>query len=283
MPFDLANRSLVQKMSMLVLAITLFVSIVVGGFGDLMLRRLASDLAEAKLSSSVTSLDRIVDRGGAALSPVMAPDGRVDGEPVMHKNPGPAVVTASLVEKGAVQDAAETIETLDEWAALGTMRKMLLMADILVFAAVAFIGVKIARGFLEPLGDLEKEVDRLSKGDTNVQLSAMSRSDEIGHIARSVATIRESLMELAQLKAQRGSVFSQQSATVVTVVRDLWKGIRTEFWNVKELLAAEGRLLAEQFDRRAANRLSSPTINSAWQSWKAWLTEEPNLARPSAV
>jgi methyl-accepting chemotaxis protein len=281
MPFDLANRSLVQKMSMLVLGITLFVSIVVGGFGDLMLRRLANDLVEAKLLSSVASLDRVVDSGGAALSPVKGPDGRVDGEPAMHKDPGLAVVTASLVEKGAVQNAAETIETLDEGSALGTMRKMLLMADVLVFAAVAFIGITIARGFLEPLSDLEREVDRLSKGDTNVQLSALSRSDEIGHMARSVATIRESLVELARLKAQRGSVFSQQSATVVTGFRELWDGIRTELWNVKELLASEGRLLAEQFDRRATSRLSSRTINSAWQSWKAWLTDEPSLGRPS--
>jgi hypothetical protein len=39
MPFDLANCGLVQKMSMLVLGVALLVSIAIGGFGDLMLRR----------------------------------------------------------------------------------------------------------------------------------------------------------------------------------------------------------------------------------------------------
>jgi hypothetical protein len=48
MPFDLANCSLVQKMSMLVLGVALLVSIAIGGFGDLMLRPLASDLVQAR-------------------------------------------------------------------------------------------------------------------------------------------------------------------------------------------------------------------------------------------
>jgi hypothetical protein len=69
MPFDLANCSLVQKMSMLVLGVALLVSIAIGGFGDLMLRPLASDLVQARLPGSVAALDRILDGAEATVSP----------------------------------------------------------------------------------------------------------------------------------------------------------------------------------------------------------------------
>jgi HAMP domain-containing protein len=151
-----------------------------------------------------------------------------------------------------------------------------------VFGAVAFCGLQMTRVFFKPLGELEKEVDRLAKGDLDVKFSALNRSDEIGHIARSMATIQESLVELARLKAQRDAMLLRKSA-IVTVVRDLWDAVRAELRNVKDLLASEGRMIAGCFRRETTKGASSRSIESAWQSWKAWLTDEPILPRTSTA
>ena len=58
MRFDLENCSLAQKMSMLILGVALCVAIAVAGIGDLLLRRLATDLIQAKSSGSIAFSDR---------------------------------------------------------------------------------------------------------------------------------------------------------------------------------------------------------------------------------
>jgi methyl-accepting chemotaxis protein len=283
MPFDLANCSLVQKMSMLVLGVALLVSIAIGGFGDLMLRRLASDLVQARLPSSVAALDRILDGAEATVSAVMGTGGQVVGVIVMRKDAGPAVIPASLSGQVSIQTATGAIEALNEGSTLQSVRGMLLVVGVIVFGAVAFIGMQIARGFLQPLDQLEKEVERVAKGDATVKLSALGRTDEIGQIARSVATVQESLAELARLKAEHGSAVGQKSSAVATVCRNLWAGIRTEFRNAKVLLASQGRMIAKRFEGGASRVSPGGVMDAAWRFWKGWLTGQPSLARSAAA
>src|ERR1700674_1858555 len=182
MLFDFASRGLVQKGSILVLGIALFVSIAIGGVGDLLLQRLATNLVQAKLPSGVASLAQIVDRGDAALTPIMGTNGSVIGVVLMRKNTGAGFIPVSVVDPSSARNAAATVVTLDELSDLGAARKLLLVVCVLVFAAVALVGTKIARGFLDPLVQLTKEIDRLAKGDSIVKLSALDRIDEIGQI-----------------------------------------------------------------------------------------------------
>jgi methyl-accepting chemotaxis protein len=283
MPFDLANCSLVQKMSMLVLGVALLVSIAIGGFGDLMLRRLASNLVSARLPSSVAALDRILDGAEATVSPVMGIGGQVVGVIVMRKDAGPAAIPASLSGQISIQTATGAIEGLNEGSTLQSVRGMLLVVGVIVFGAVAFIGMQIARGFLQPLDQLEKEVERVAKGDATVKLSALGRTDEIGQIARSVATVQESLAELARLKAEHSSAVAQKSSAVATVCLNLWDGIRTEFRNAKVLLASEGRMIAKSFKGGAFRVSPGGVRDAAWRFWKGWLTGEPSPARSAAA
>jgi len=252
-------------------------------FGDLMLRRLASDLVQAKLPSSVAALDRILDGAEATVSPVMGTGGQVVGVIVMRKDAGPAVIPASLSGQVSIQTATGAIEALNEGSTLESVRGMLLVVGVIVFGAVAFIGMQIARGFLQPLDQLEKEVERVAKGDATVKLSALGRTDEIGQIARSVATVQESLAELARLKAEHGSAVAQKSSAVATVCRNLWAGIRTELRNAKVLLASEGRMIAKSFERVASRVSPGGVMDAAWRFWKGWLTGEPSPARSAAA
>ena len=83
MNFDLSNRNLAQKISILVLGITLFVTVTIGGIGQLALQKVSDQQGK---NQSVASLGRLVDQGGAVLSPVTGSDGRVVGMLVMSKD-----------------------------------------------------------------------------------------------------------------------------------------------------------------------------------------------------
>jgi methyl-accepting chemotaxis protein len=228
-----------------------------------------------------SALDRILDGAEATVSPVMGTGGQVVGVIVMRKDAGPAVIPASLSGHVSIQTATGAIEALNEEST--SVRGMLLVVGVIVFGAVAFIGMQIARGFLQPLDQLEKEVERVAKGDATVKLSALGRTDEIGQIARSVATVQESLAELARLKAEHGSAVAQKSSAVATVCRNLWAGIRTEFRNAKVLLASQGRMIAKRFEGGASRVSPGGVMDAAWRFWKGWLTGQPSPARSAAA
>lgn len=61
MQFDLSNRNLAQKISILVLGITLFASVAIGGVGEMVLHKVTD--SHAKQAASVASLDRLVGQG----------------------------------------------------------------------------------------------------------------------------------------------------------------------------------------------------------------------------
>jgi hypothetical protein len=273
MPFDFANRGLVQKVSMLVLGIALFVSIAIGGAGDLLLKRVVANLVQAKLPSSVASLAQIVDRGDATVTPIMGADGNVIGVVMMGKNTGAGIIPASFAAPSKVQNVAAGGLSLDELSGLGATRRMLLLICVFVFAGVTLVGMKIACGFLDPLVQLTKEVDRLAKGDTTVKLSALDRIDEIGQIARSAATIQESLAELARLKAAQGV------EPRGTVLLRIWEGFRARLGQARELMASEGRMLGSG----VTMLLPRSSATSVWRGWKAWLSERPPPNCPTAA
>jgi methyl-accepting chemotaxis protein len=250
MHLDLSNRSLAQKISILVMGITLFVSMAISGVGEMILQNVASK--QAKQVGSLASLDRLVDQGGAVLSPVMGGDGKVVGMLVMRKDAGPAVLPASYDGQGLVVKAAETtVVSADPDYALGAAHVLLLLAGIAVFVVVGFVGTRIARGLLEPLGQLEKEVDLLARGNTNVRISALSRTDEIGRIARSMARIQESLIELARIKTQK--IVGSQS-DLINNLKELWSDLRGAFRNAKDLLSSDGRMVGAH-------------MRTSWKNW----------------
>jgi methyl-accepting chemotaxis protein len=250
MHFDLANRNLAQKVSILVLGITLFVSLAIGGVGELVLQSVSAK--QAKQAGSLAALDRLVNQGGAVLSPVMGSDGRVVGMMVMRTDAGPAVIPASYDGQGLVVRTAEsTVVSAQPDYANGAGHVFLLLAGIAVFAVVALVGTRIARGLLEPLGQLEKEVDLLARGNTNVRISALSRTDEIGRIARSMARIQESLVELAKIKTQRLSV---QSSNLVGNLKEMWSELKASLRTAKELLSSDSQMIGKHF-------------KTSWNNW----------------
>ena len=126
-----------------------------------------------------------------------------------------------------------------------------MFAGLAVFAIVGFVGTRISRGLLEPLGQLEKDIDQLAQGNTKVRLHALSRTDEIGRIARSMAEIQESLVELARIKTQR---FVSSHPGLVSSLKDMWDGVKSAARNARELLSSDGSMVGKH-------------ISKSWSNW----------------
>ncbi|NEW88437.1 MULTISPECIES: HAMP domain-containing protein [Rhodopseudomonas] len=249
MQFDLSNRNLAQKISILVLGITLFASVAIGGVGEMVLHKVTD--SHAKQSARVASLDRLVGQGGATLSPVRAADGSIVGMLVMQQDSGPVVMPASFEGQGLVVQASETVVTSTPDYGVGAARTMLLLAGIAVFAVVGLVGTRISRGLLAPLGELEKDVERLASGDTSVRIHALSRSDEIGRIARSIAKIQQSLIELAKLKSHR---VLDGTNGILANLKEMWMDLKGAVSNAREMLFTDGRTVSE-------------TLSRSWSNW----------------
>jgi len=249
MQFDLSNRSLAQKISILVLGITFVVALAIGSVSQVVLNKVSTE--QAKQHASVASLDRLIGHGGATLSPVRAADGSIVGMLVMQQESGPVVMPASYEGQGLVVQAAETVTAPTANYALSAANTMLLLAGIVVFAVVGLIGTRISRGLLAPLGELEKDVEKLASGETNIRIHALSRSDEIGRIARSIAKIQESLIELAKLKTQR---VVGGANSVLENLKEMWGDLRSAARNAREMLFTDGKTISE-------------TLSRSWSEW----------------
>lgn len=249
MHFDLSNRSLAQKISILVLGITFIVALAVGGAGEMALQK-AND-ASSKHAASVASLDNLIGQGGAMLSPVRAADGSIVGMLVMQQDAGPVVMPASYEGQGLFVQAAETVVAPAADQGLKAGHTMLLLAGIVIFAVVAMIGTRISQGLLAPLGELEKDVAQLANGNTSVHLHALSRSDEIGRIARSIAKIQESLIEFAKMKSRR--VVSSTNG-LFDGLREMWGDLKSAAKNAKVMLFTDGQTVSE-------------TLSRSWNEW----------------
>jgi HAMP domain-containing protein len=272
MLFDLANCSLIQKMALLVVGTTLFVSLAIGAISDLMLRHLAADLVQSKLSDRVVAYDLRTGTGvGQAPRKTESPLVLADAEAVSQ--------VQSQAGAGIGDRTAGPGETSEDWAELGSMRRTLLLLSLLVFAAVTSIGIYVACSVLEPLRELERDADRLAKGDTSIKLRGLHRSDEIGHIAQSLAGVQQSLIEWSLLKAQRASVVSHPSGAVAAAAREIWAAVSNELRNIKVLLLSEYHVVAANFRGPEGGSLFGRTASPAWDVWKAWLTGDTRIYR----
>jgi HAMP domain-containing protein len=272
MVFDLANCSLVQKVALLVAGTTLFVSLTIGAISDLMLRHLAADSVQSKLSDRMVAYDPRTGIGvGQAPRKTQAPLLLVDAKAASQV---PSQAGAGIGER-----TTDPSDALEDGAELGSMRKALLLLNLLAFAAAASIGIYAASSVLEPLRELERDADRLAKGDTSIEFRGLHRSDEIGHIAQSLAGVQQSLIEWSLFKAQRASVVPYPSGAVAAAARGMWAAVSNELRNIKVLLVSEYNLVAAYFRGPEGGNLSGRAASSAQEVWKTWLIGDAHINR----
>ncbi|NJL08634.1 MAG: HAMP domain-containing protein [Methylacidiphilales bacterium] len=198
----MANLRLTEKITLLVLGIALFVGVAIASVGDWTLRRVGTDLKQARLNHINTAQISDAD----SVTPVVRADGRVVGilvvrggassEPTIinasHTAPAPKdVVFISASSMTAADDAVVPIEQ---------MRSTLISTTAIVMLLAGVIGLVVARSVTAPFARLTADMKRLAKGDTNLKFTDASRQDEVGEMSRALEKVRDSIVEAGRSK-----------------------------------------------------------------------------------
>ena len=83
------------------------------------------------------------------------------------------------------------------------MRNLLLIAAAVVAAAVAGIGLALARGISGPIARMTGAMERLARDDLAVDVPARDRRDELGAMAAAVQVFKDNALEMKRLQAER--------------------------------------------------------------------------------
>jgi PAS domain S-box-containing protein len=94
-----------------------------------------------------------------------------------------------------LRDAAERTE-------LGQRVAQTVVINLLVAGAIVLLLVVMGNRVTRPLQDIRKSLDRLAEGDTDIELSGVYRTDQVGRLSRAVFQFRNVLQRLRSTEAQ---------------------------------------------------------------------------------
>lgn len=146
------------------------------------------------------------DGADAALGLAADPATRAQAIAMIGENSG-ADLLMSRTEDAleAVEHVARTDLALQARvkASAARVMKLTLALGIALIAAVATtMGLLLSGAMASPIVALTEVMRRLAAGDNTVDVPALSRRDEIGHMAAAVATFREAAIAKAALEAE---------------------------------------------------------------------------------
>lgn len=93
----------------------------------------------------------------------------------------------------------------EAFASVIDMRNRMLQAGFVLLVIVAVAGWLVSRTITRPIRSISEAMEKLSQGDTDVDLEASGRADEIGDMYKAVAVFRDNAIERLKLEeAARG-------------------------------------------------------------------------------
>ncbi|KQT50131.1 chemotaxis protein [Methylobacterium sp. Leaf456] len=166
----------------------------------------------------------------------------------------------------AEQSEAEAV------AAVRSLSVTLAVIGLIVLLGTAVIGLWLARSIVRPLGALTRALERLAARQTVDEVPGSRRADEIGDIARAVATIRDVSLEDAaqQLQTTEAQRLREEQARRA-MLRDLAGRFESTVGGIVERLSgAVGELQASSGIMRGTvedtSRRSSSAASAAHQT-----------------
>ena len=129
-------------------------------------------------------------------------------------------------------------------AVKGTERLIAVGAPGMVFLLVASIALLIWFSWgrvLRPLNRLGGAMGRLATGDTDVDIPATDRSDEVGAMARQVQVFKDNAVEMARLRDERGAQEERAAAARRDDMNALAETFRATVTDVVQAVGAASR------------------------------------------
>ncbi|MBF0336088.1 MAG: HAMP domain-containing protein [Alphaproteobacteria bacterium] len=119
------------------------------------------------------------------------------------------------------------------------LRSLMIEAGVLAVAVVVMIGggLFIRRRLVDPLAALTTQMTRLSSGDLSIEIAAVGRGDEVGHMARAVQVFKDNMLHNAEL-AERQKAEAQARLSHAAKVESLASGFEAKVSEVLDKLAS---------------------------------------------
>ncbi len=92
------------------------------------------------------------------------------------------------------------IDVSEAFAAEYLLTKVMLVIGAIGIAGIVVIGLLIARGFANPIVSMTSAMRRLAAGDTDLEVPALDRKDEIGEMAKAVEVFKDNAIERGRLE-----------------------------------------------------------------------------------
>ena len=132
----------------------------------------------------------------------------------------------------AVMEADSEME-----APIVALRNTMLMIALGVLSLVGMIGFFFSRSITRPMSALTGRMGELANGNTDIDLSAASRGDELGAMARAVEVFRDNAIERARLEGMSEKERAAQAARQKKI-EALIDGFRAEVASALDQVAA---------------------------------------------
>ncbi|WP_343225689.1 methyl-accepting chemotaxis protein [Oricola nitratireducens] len=139
-------------------------------------------------------------------------------------------------------------------ASANTLALMAFLATIAVVAVMSIAGYLVSAGMTKPLIDLAGLMNRLTSGDTSIEIASTARKDEVGAMARALESFRKNALEKDSIEAE--AVQRDRQITEERQLRDAEKERSAR--ELEMVVSALGTGLTNLANGRLAWRIDEP-------------------------
>ncbi|MEP2943699.1 MAG: methyl-accepting chemotaxis protein [Hyphomicrobiales bacterium] len=131
-------------------------------------------------------------------------DGKIGFEVTTNYRKGSYEITAEKVSFNGVNWAmVAAINKAEIVAPVIRLRNEIIIEVLVLLSIIGAIGYWVSNTITRPLSDATKVMEELSKGNTDVEVNATERGDEVGDIARALQVFRDTMNEKAAADLER--------------------------------------------------------------------------------
>lgn len=163
--------------------------------------------------------------------------------------------------------------TKDAFAPVIQLKRIFIVAVILIIALAGAVGVYTSRRLISPLDSINKVVDRVSVGDLTAQIKTNGHQDELGNLSRNLNQMVSSLRSITTSVADATGDIAAASSEIFAAASQHNASATEQAGSINETTATvdEVRQTAEQTTERAQSvaDLAQKSVNISESGQKA--------------